>query len=64
MQVYWRVTEEKQKECEYKGKDAEVCAISFKTELNFYFEGEDKALKDDSLLKVVYCPVQFISVHL
>lgn len=25
MQVYWRVTEEKQRECTYKGKHAEVC---------------------------------------
>lgn len=33
MQVYWRVTEEKQRECTYKGKHAEVCVTYYETEL-------------------------------
>lgn len=50
MQVYWRVTEEKQRECKYKGKHAEVCVVSFKTELAyayFSFYGKDNGLKED-----------------
>lgn len=46
VQVYWRVTEDKQRDCTYKGKNAEVCVKSFKT-------------KDDHWLKVVYSPLTF-----
>lgn len=35
MQEYWRVTEEKQRECTYKGKHAKVCVTSLKTEPAF-----------------------------